>query len=117
MRNIFLKKLKVNAGATVSLSQKLFSFENGRQNVLTFNKRFSPLKYAMSSKEISNSFDGLLLVNKCVGHNVFFNITLRLYKILQLLFQEGTRMGAESAFSFSGVFARFFGPHFSASAL
>lgn len=68
---------------------------------------FSPLKYAMSSKEISDSFDGLLLDNRYVCHSILFNITLRLYKILQLLFQEGTRLGAESTFSLSGVFARF----------
>lgn len=100
MRNNFKKNLKVNAGATVSLNQKLFCFENGRQNVLTFNKCFSPVKYAISSKQISNSFDGLLLANGYGGRSILFNVTLRPYTILQLLIQAGTRLRAESAFPY-----------------
>lgn len=50
--------------SVVSLNQKLYSFENGSQNVLTFIKCFAPLKYAMFFREFSNSFDSLLLAKQ-----------------------------------------------------
>jgi len=58
------------------------------------------MKYTITSKEIWNSFDSLLLETRYVCRSSLLNIGLRPYKILQLLFQEGPRLRAESAFSF-----------------
>lgn len=47
--------------------------------------------------------------NSNICHCSLFNIALRLYTILQLLFLEGTRLGAKPVLG--GVFPRFFFVH------